>query len=51
MTAYKLHFRERVDGKLYDRFKDIRAQNKLGAKAYGKSLERDNYWFIGIVSN
>ncbi len=50
MTAYKLHFRERVDGKLYDRFRDIEAQNKLVAKAYGKSLERENYWFIGIAN-
>jgi len=49
MTKYKLHFRERVDGQLYDRFRVIEAQNKLAAKAYAKSLERENYWFMGIV--
>jgi len=49
MNNYKLHFRERVNGKLYDRFKEIKAQNQLAANSYGKSCERENYWFVGIV--
>ena len=50
MKPYILHFRERVDGKLYDRFRKIQAQNKHAAESYGKAQETKNYWFIGIVA-
>jgi hypothetical protein len=46
---YKLHFRRRdEDNKLHDEIKTTQANSKKAAIQYGKSLEQDKYWFMGL---